>query len=488
MNVALLIALAFCPLPPSNGGTAPYLSPITGGWGARTSRGPGGKACATQRTERTLAPGVVLVQEITPDGSDDGPQVVNVVRIAPGVGVSAALGQGRVWGLDATSGRETVSGLAQRTGALVAMNAGFFPFLGNPIGLHVEGGEIVTEPQLTRASLVIDEAGKASVAAFVWSGSVSVGSESKPMNGLNRKPGKGNELLLFTPKFFEKTLKTPERVEVSLSGVPSPLRPGSTFVGRVETVSESGDAPLTEGTVVLSAGGDLTTWLKEKATIGTELTVNLGVTPTPGDTLDVSKIRHAVTGAGRLLKSGKPALDLAAEKLKPDFSTTRHPRTAAGVTQGGTILLVTVDGRQKTLSRGMSLPELTALMQRLGAVDAVNLDGGGSTALAIFGGIVNAPSDASERPVADMLVVGSGAIKGTEIPLPGPTKPLTVGEKFAFSTPVGAKPENSTWSQLGNVGFLDQNGIFTALRPGKAIIRLNANGKLYVSSVTVMQP
>jgi hypothetical protein len=472
MNALFLLPLLFPPLAPFPRAVEDGNTPREG-----SQRRDG---CPT-RYEKTLAPGVTLTQELLPEGAEGGPQVVSVVKVAPGVGVRAALGQGRVWGLDATSGRETVSNLAKRTGALVAVNAGFFPFLGNPIGLHVEDGELVTEPQLSRASLVIDEKGRASVGAFTWSGSV----EGRPLHALNRKPGKGNELLLFTPKFFERTLKTPERFEAVLSGAPSPLRPGSKFVGKVESVSEGGETPLSPGTVVLSAGGESASWLREKATPGTELTVDLAVAPVAGDSIDVAQIRHAVTGAGRLLKGGRPALSLPAEKLQPSFSTTRHPRTAAGVAEDGSVLLVTVDGRQTGLSRGMSLAELTALLQRLRAVDAVNLDGGGSTALAIHGGIVNSPSDAAERPVADMLVVGQSSA-ADEAPLPGPLKPLTVGEKFAFAPP--EKTESGVWSQSGGAGFIDQSGLFTALRPGKATIRFTTAHKRFVATIAVTPP
>ena len=68
------------------------------------------------------------------------------------------------------------------------------------------------------------------------------------------------------------------------------------------------------------------------------------------------------------------------------------------------LLLVTVDGRQSQ-SVGMSLGELAALMLRLGAVQAMNLDGGGSTTMFVGGGIVNGPSDGALRPIADSLLL-----------------------------------------------------------------------------------
>lgn len=96
------------------------------------------------------------------------------------------------------------------------------------------------------------------------------------------------------------------------------------------------------------------------------------------------------------------------------FNKTRHPRTAVAVTKNKSILLITVDGRNEN-SAGMSLFELRKLMQWMKASDAINLDGGGSTALWInnYGenGIVNYPTDNKkwdhngERKVANVVLL-----------------------------------------------------------------------------------
>ena len=83
--------------------------------------------------------------------------------------------------------------------------------------------------------------------------------------------------------------------------------------------------------------------------------------------------------------------------------TTKHPRTLAGVRQDGTILLVVIDGRQPSLSNGATLEECAQLMYSLGAVKAINHDGGGSSTMLIREGedfrVMNSPSDGSERRV-----------------------------------------------------------------------------------------
>jgi exopolysaccharide biosynthesis protein len=77
----------------------------------------------------------------------------------------------------------------------------------------------------------------------------------------------------------------------------------------------------------------------------------------------------------------------------------------AGIDGNGRLILVTVDGRQPTVSEGVTISEGAALMRSLGAVSAMNLDGGGSTAMAVNGTLVNHTSDQTgERPDGDFVV------------------------------------------------------------------------------------
>ncbi len=82
----------------------------------------------------------------------------------------------------------------------------------------------------------------------------------------------------------------------------------------------------------------------------------------------------------------------------------RNPRTAVGYTADGEVLLLVVDGRQAA-SRGASLIELAEILLDLGAVEAVNLDGGGSSTMVVGETLVNRPSDGSERAVASALLL-----------------------------------------------------------------------------------
>jgi hypothetical protein len=98
----------------------------------------------------------------------------------------------------------------------------------------------------------------------------------------------------------------------------------------------------------------------------------------------------------------------AQEKITPAFVNEGHPRTAIAKQASGKPVLIIVDGRQASESIGMSLTTLADLLLELGAVEAMNLDGGGSTTMVVHNKVVNKPSDQTgERPVSDAILVFS---------------------------------------------------------------------------------
>ncbi len=113
---------------------------------------------------------------------------------------------------------------------------------------------------------------------------------------------------------------------------------------------------------------------------------------------------HVVGGFPELLDGGRMAGDLGVAE-RPGFAAVRHPRTAVGFdSDRGRLWLLVVDGRQVPRSAGMSLPELADLFLSLGVEEALNLDGGGSSAMTLRGRLVSRPSDADgERRVGNSL-------------------------------------------------------------------------------------
>lgn len=123
--------------------------------------------------------------------------------------------------------------------------------------------------------------------------------------------------------------------------------------------------------------------------------------------------RGTVLASGPLLMEDGVQSDWSS--CSQSFIDTRHPRSAIFTKADGTVVMVTVDGRSEGNADGMSIPELAYLVRILGAEDALNLDGGGSTTLWIKGaaenGVVNYPCDnkrfdhAGERSVSNIVYV-----------------------------------------------------------------------------------
>ncbi len=114
---------------------------------------------------------------------------------------------------------------------------------------------------------------------------------------------------------------------------------------------------------------------------------------------------EAVGGRHIILKDGK----VHQVAYGQEFGYTRHPRTSVGYDKDGRLYLLVVDGRQPSVSNGASLTDLAIIMLQLGATDALNLDGGGSSTFILENGngfkAMNSPSDGSLRKVYNSLLV-----------------------------------------------------------------------------------
>lgn len=124
-----------------------------------------------------------------------------------------------------------------------------------------------------------------------------------------------------------------------------------------------------------------------------------------GKDADIDSIKTCVSGRQVLVHDGLP-YDVA---MNDSFGTTAHPRTLSGIKSDGTIILAVIDGRQPEISNGAPLAQCARFMISLGAVEAVNHDGGGSSTMVIRNGnnynVKNSPSDGAPRNVYSSLLV-----------------------------------------------------------------------------------
>jgi hypothetical protein len=376
------------------------------------------QAAAAATVKAMAANGFTAAAEWTgQDGPQaQGPQHVRVAIVDPrrfGGQVVASHGE-------SVAGRRTTSALSAAAGALVGVNGGFFVIdprdgiPGEPAGAGVYQGLLQSEATAGRPALLLGERPSIGVPRTA----LTVGDRG--VDGVNRKPGlvrncgePGNvptdrplhdttcthpdDLVLFTPQL----------------GTPTPAGDGVEAVLDAHDVvtavrAPGGDVPAGGHTV--QGVGTAATWLSANARPGAKLRVGTRI-------FDGARPIHpvgVVNGGPWLVRDGRVAVDAAADGVvhpgDPSFvygwGVKRNPRTMVGLDRRGRLLIVAADGRQPGYSEGLSLLEGAQLLARLGAVDAINLDGGGSTAMAIDGRLVSSPSDATgERPVGDAVLV-----------------------------------------------------------------------------------
>lgn len=303
--------------------------------------------------------------------------------------------------LDRGVGRETVSAMARRKGAIAGVNAGFFTiggsYDGEPAGILKLRGEWLSDGPLPRGAIGWRKGGRdAIIGRVTMRCSLAVDGTRLAVDGLNRNRGAA-EGILYNWLFHERTLTDAGGLEILIAG------------GRVSGIRQGGDSLIPRRGYVYSVGPDAPT---NAALLppGSRVRVNHSIQSHgdggPDRAERWQKMENIVGGAGLLIMGGRVVEDHTEERLRAGFVTDRHPRTAVGIRRDGTWVLVVVDGRQPQLSRGMTLAELADLMQTLGCRDALNLDGGGSSTLVLRGRVVNSPSDAGvERPVSDAILV-----------------------------------------------------------------------------------
>ena len=387
------------------GACAPHLAPA--------APRPAGAFTADSTHTIELASGVTYTRMLIPRG----PWEVYVVAVAPGAhGVEFHT----VKGLDHVVGRERPSSVAQRTAAaerrpvLAAVNADFFNFKppGVSEGPQVSAGRVVKSEDTHRAALAdtvlreqpsvgVDAGGKIFFADAHVDGWFRVGQgEPVPVRGVNTSVTRGSAAV-YNSFLGARTSDDSGVVEVIVRTVRAAALAGDTAVGVVVGVDSAlAGVDIPAGDVVIAE--------RERQGAHADFSRSLE----PGDSVWWSlrirnapaKVKELVGGFPMLLRNGVAVVDRTTDMI-PGFSEKRHPRTVVARRSDGTVMLVAVDGRRQD-SVGMSLEELTDFMKALGASDALNLDGGGSTTLVVDGRVVNRPSDKEgERAVSNVLLL-----------------------------------------------------------------------------------
>lgn len=454
-----------------------------------------GRAIVARRDEQRIAPGLELTRFARM--SEDGWLSGEVLVADLGTAADGVAGRGKVQvgyvGPDHVAGNATVSEMAASRGAVAAVNGDYFDInnSGAALGAAVDGGTLVKSASPGRErSVAFGSDGAGRLAQLFLEGSVSwgPGASSSSAGGGSTSEGSTGEVPV---SGLNVTALPTGGVAVYDAGWGTftrarPLADGERGVevtvdadGTVTAVRQPNGGQLPDGTRAIVARP------------GTAADALAGLRP--GDHVDVTYGLRDDAGDVAVAIGGGPEDPLLEDgevtSATGDHVELRHPRTAVGFDESGTrAYFVVVDGRQSH-STGMNLYDLGELMAQLGADDAINLDGGGSSEMvARLPGdtgttILNSPSDGYERSDANGLGLfvpaGSGRVSAfdvrTTVPaadadrvFPGLHRTLVAKGYDETMSPVAAEP--SSWrTRKGSVASV-RDGVVTGRRTGSTVV------------------
>jgi hypothetical protein len=348
--------------------------------------------------ERTLVPGVIhrYVWDVA------RPWAIHILEVnlkACGVDLRTAKAN------DNLIGRARTTSLAAQVQerlarpVVAAINGDFFTPLGVPQGAQVADAEIIktSSPTLPAFGLTFEKI--PFIGAHPLAGELRVRSgQSQPLRQVNERPD-AQSVSLYNRFWGSSTPSDTGAVEVVVSLLPIAGDRRETVRGVVLQVdTTAAGVSIPQGGAVLAGRSEAGAFLRTGVTTGDTLTWTYRFRDAPGH------VTELIGGNFQLLRGGQDVTAGAADR-------ERHPRTGIGLRPDGTVLMVTVDGRQPNYSVGISQPEMIELFRQLGATELLNLDGGGSTTMVVHGQLANRPSEATgERPVANALtLLGPGA-------------------------------------------------------------------------------
>jgi hypothetical protein len=345
-------------------------------------------------------------------GTEEGPVTINaliadqtLLNVSPRVGQKkaepvnffGAIGSlFNFWGSEPQTKyqKDKVSKMVLDADAIAGVNGTFFGSMGEPLGVLMMNGELISYSINDRTALIIDKSNHCFIDNVSLSGETSIDGVIVQLAGINDKRGIG-EAVIYTPRYGNQTNEDNPGIVLSVIG------------DEVKDISRARAWIPKEG-YAISLDPSYYNTLGDKVKIGSYIHTTLKLMPLSG--LANIEIKHVIGGGPRLLKSGQVYISRNSERFKNDISKSRAARTAVGINKEGNLVFVTVDkcsaSTSSAKSAGATLEELAQIMKDLGCVDAMNLDGGSSSSMVLNGAVINTPSNSVERPVSNGIVIG----------------------------------------------------------------------------------
>ena len=429
-----------------------------------------------------IAPGVVRYKyEISRDKKNAQANVVTVDLNNPHIKINTVAGGGTY------TNKATVSQMADRTNAVALVNGDFFTMQlqGVPLGASIIDGDMKSSPAVLTDiwSFGIDENNTAFIDSTKFVGSITApNGKSYPIDGLNKtfywyQPSKEysheSKIQMYDSFWSSKSRGDKTAGEVLLSE--------DNVVEQI-VYRKNIDMKIPKGKKILQVSGGSERFVRENIKVGDKVQINTNIEPN-------RNWKMMIGGHALLVENG------AIKKYTKDVTSIGgiRARTAVGISKDGkTVYIVSCEGRTKR-SAGLSLNELSQFMLDLGAFKAMNLDGGGSTAMAVrnLGDIkrtrvTNPERNAAERKVVNGLGVfntttNTGVISDVKFENDLNT---IVGEQInlklksawdEFLNPIDIKDRNYTVADNSNGANILKGLDYLSITPGKFNLVLTTN-------------
>ena len=276
--------------------------------------------------------------------------------------------------------RATIRTIAARNNSIAAVNGTYFkPQNGVPLGTLMINRKVYTGPIYNRVAMGIGN-NEYKMAQVQFNSTLKAGRENLKIDNINQPRMLSTYVLLYT-KDWGQTSPTPPKYGVNIAIKDN----------KITTISYGSTAIPENGYVISGPKAKLEPFFSAK-----KISLDIKMVP------EWENVNHIISGGPYLVKDGSVFIDVTAQKL--GAITGKNPRTAIGYTAENEFIMVTVDGREQA-SVGMTLGELARMMKEFGCVNAMNLDGGGSSVMYVNGRVVNNPAQKGGIPISNALTI-----------------------------------------------------------------------------------
>lgn len=292
------------------------------------------------------------------------PVRINVVEINqklnPNLQINPQLSSSRL------ASKSTITTLARKNNSLVAINGTYFkPQTGVPLGTLMINGKIYTGPIYNRVAMGIFDEGF-DMARLELNAQVKSFKGNLKVDNINQPRMLSTHVIVYTPEWGSFAPPSPKYgKQIAVEN------------GKIVSIGTQTMPIPHNGYVIVGPDERLSKLYRAKH-------VDLDIKTIP----NWDNVKHIISGGPYLVKNGEVFVDMTEQKLGAIGG--KNPRTAIGYTQDGIFIMVAVDGREGA-SVGLTLKELAWFMKSIGCINAMNLDGGGSTVMYVNGRVVNMP-------------------------------------------------------------------------------------------------